>query len=687
VSLIKRLLLRHYSEIDADIDVPESRTLPADIEQAYERDADVKRHARDSSKPSRQHEVDFALGLPESSKLQTAARKREASYVSVHEYLMFLETTEVPPYQRAYVWTSKNIESLFGDLDQVQGWDASEAQFHFLGTVLVRDKGDSVYQILDGQQRTTTFCLFVAVAARLLRKWGSWEYAHYLVTQYLAVQKGQELRPKFIPNRSDQREYWAVLRETIDRRVEAEWVFPKTTNEEQDEKSQVKKAAQLIENKISWSAADHNSEKRKRLVLDYLHRLLFRCAICRFKLQPNDDALATFRTLNSRGQPLENSDVLKSVACKLSGHHDGHKDFIANSWQPMVKSIGLGDSDPKRIDLFFSAYAKWVLDEAVTKTEVVDKIAEFWSRGNGIDQIMKSVNSAVPLFNAVTSFGSKDRQRILGEDRLKAEELGWLWVLSTAGVSQEIVPFLMLQLNLRLDNKIKANDSVDSLRFLASWTVRRGIQTGQSLQGLQKYMSKATRGIRGGKAKPLEILLDCLDTPDQKLGQFTDAAFESALNEVPLARKRDLARAILYRLDLQKTPYDDARDRTGHKTRISDQVEHVCPQVLKGATYWEGVWDRTDHDEWVHRLGNVVLLEPPPNKEVGRQSIAEKFLSYRKRSNVQMTIELGQTVTQDDRWSSRWKEEWGVDLVRDRTADLAKQVVTAFPFPFDGRKF
>jgi hypothetical protein len=685
--LIERLLLRHQSEIDADITIPDSRKLPKEINEAYERDSDLKKHVRDCSYPSRQADADDMLDLPPVTDLQKSVKKRTATYVSVHEYLMYLETTEVPPYQREYVWTEKNLENLFGDLEQVQAWDGEDAPFHFLGTVLIKDKGKSVYQILDGQQRTMTFCLFVAVAARLLRKWGSSDYAHDLVTRYLAVQKGRELRPKFTPNPADQAAYWEVLSKSLDRRADADWAWPGSSGQVPPEKSRVQKAAQVIENKLSWLASDSHPADRKRLVLDYLHKLLYRCAVCKFSLWNTDDALATFRTLNSRGQALENSDILRSIACKMSGHTDGHRDFIANSWEPMVNSVSLGKVDPKRVDMFFSAYAKWMLDEPVTKPEVVDKVAEVWQTFKGIEPTMESVNSCVPLFNAVTAFGSQTRHRFAGEDRLTAEELGWLWVLSTAGVSQEIVPFVMLQLGLRSKKKLKAQESIDSLRFLASWTVRRNIQLGQSLQGLQKYMLKANKELRAEKARPLDILLESLDTPDQKLGQFTDAAFEATLKEVPLARKRDQARAILYRLDLEKFPYDDQKDRMGHKSRVLDQVEHVCPQVLTGAPHWETVWAKSDHEEWVHRLGNIVLLEPPPNKEAGRQGINEKLDSYRERSNVRMTINLGHTVTKDGRWSSRWNERWGVELVRDRTAELAKLAVQLFPFPYADRKY
>jgi hypothetical protein len=686
--LIDGIQLKYHSDIDRDLVIPPNRQLSPELLDAYSRNEAVQKLLRTSQRPERQVDVDHLLGLPREVKAREAINKRSAIYLSVHDYLKDLEYTEVPAYQRRYVWEEEHLVDLFKDLEAVQTQDVL-AGVHFLGTVLIKDRGDSTYQILDGQQRTMTFSIFVAVACRLLRRWGSSNYARDLVRTYLAVSNPQEFKPKFLPSPVDQAAYRTVLESATDSRSEERWIWPDGGGWEQEAKSTVPKVAQYIEERLSEHANSKDLESRKHLVLNWLFRLLYKCAICQFSLFETDDALATFRTLNSRGQRLSNADILKSVACRFVAKTSSHQEFVKSVWDPINESVcpsprGL---DPKRLDLFYTAYAKWLLREPVTKQDVVERVSAHWEECGDLTKIVDSLKLAAQLFTAVVDFGSQQRKKFAGEEDLDDVELGWLWVLSTAGVSQEIVPFLMLQLQARVEGRLKAKQSIEALQFLSGLTVRRGVQLSQSLQGLQKYMAAALRDLRIGTKAPLSILLEHLDTPDQKLSQFTDEAFELHLNEVPLARKRELARAILYRLDLEHRPYDDKRDRTGHKSRAVDQIEHVCPQKLKGAEYWEEVWGKDDHVDWVHRLGNIVLLEPTDNNEVGRKPLDEKIDRFLNGSNVTMTIELGAKLKSSPSWAAKWRARWGVELVRDRTAELARLAVVAFPFPFKGRKY
>lgn len=70
----------------------------------------------------------------------------------------------VPGYQRSYVWETDNIQDLLDDL-----WFAYENKpenEYFLGSLVLKktNKEDfNEYEVLDGQQRLTTFFLLMAV--------------------------------------------------------------------------------------------------------------------------------------------------------------------------------------------------------------------------------------------------------------------------------------------------------------------------------------------------------------------------------------------------------------------------------------------------------------------------------------------------------------------------------------------
>ena len=63
----------------------------------------------------------------------------------------------IPSYQRPYVWSSIHIEDLLNDIEQA--FKNKEAHY-FIGTTLSSKKDLSTYELIDGQQRTTTLMLF-----------------------------------------------------------------------------------------------------------------------------------------------------------------------------------------------------------------------------------------------------------------------------------------------------------------------------------------------------------------------------------------------------------------------------------------------------------------------------------------------------------------------------------------------
>ena len=74
----------------------------------------------------------------------------------------------VPDYQREYVWTDKEVHQLLEDIgEQI---DAGTTREYFIGTVLVSPTDQkSHYEVIDGQQRLTTFFLLLCALKHLFQ--------------------------------------------------------------------------------------------------------------------------------------------------------------------------------------------------------------------------------------------------------------------------------------------------------------------------------------------------------------------------------------------------------------------------------------------------------------------------------------------------------------------------------------
>jgi hypothetical protein len=686
--LIKKVRLVHVHflrTINQDVDQAcknDEWTLPADLLSEWQQSKQSKELLSAANWPNSSGALVERKLIPKAEKHDSRFQTRSAKYISIHEYLSSIEECVVPDYQRTYVWKRENVQNLFDDLDQLSLLK-SDSEIRFLGTILTqRDPASEAVEILDGQQRTLTFSLVVCVAAKLLLESGSVRMAEELVKRYLGRDLGSHFMPKFIPGPQDQPAYKeALLAATDDRFETGTWRFPTGWSAEEP-RGNVPDVIDAIEERLD-AGSGGSIEDQKSAMLERLYRLLYCCAICRFRLAAEDDALETFIRLNSRGTPLQPCDLVKSAL--FAGSLEGEdEERIKKSWDHLTARVAGPDSSDtqrRRLDSFFTSYAKVELGR-VTKRRTVSKLETYW-QGKPREDISQSLLRWGSLFNATTSFATLGKECSAAIEKLDAAEQGWLWILSTLTPSEEVIPFVMRLLELRLRTKPQVNKKrcVDALEFLASWSIRHLLITGRSLQGLQTLMTDATIALRDDpKTEAREILCSHLDTNDQRLGDLTDDRFRASLLRSGLAKRREITRALLYRLDCDQRPFSQESDRK-KSSRLNDiHIEHVCPQKLPGATEWTGFWNADAHGSFKDCLGNVVLLEKKINETIQRESFEKKTSVYLEFSQLSVTRKLRTEVTEDPRWTSSWTGQWGPQLVEDRTKDLADRLVQLFPF-------
>ncbi len=103
------------------------------------------------------------------------------------------EGYSIPNYQRDYAWKDKNFRDLWEDLEEAIEYN-KKGQGHYIGTMVVAKNEDNkkLYDIIDGQQRTTTIFMLLHVLANEQNEEYKQETRKYL------YQKG-ELRLEVAP--------------------------------------------------------------------------------------------------------------------------------------------------------------------------------------------------------------------------------------------------------------------------------------------------------------------------------------------------------------------------------------------------------------------------------------------------------------------------------------------------------
>lgn len=69
------------------------------------------------------------------------------------------KTYLIPIYQRNYAWQEDEIRALIKDV--YDSMKKSDKSVYYIGTLVTYNRGDNIYEVIDGQQRLTTIYLIL----------------------------------------------------------------------------------------------------------------------------------------------------------------------------------------------------------------------------------------------------------------------------------------------------------------------------------------------------------------------------------------------------------------------------------------------------------------------------------------------------------------------------------------------
>ncbi|MCD6418365.1 DUF262 domain-containing protein, partial [bacterium] len=230
----------------------------------------------------------------------------------------------IPEYQRPYVWTPDNINDLLEDL--WFAYENSPEDEYFVGSLVLKKVTKSSfdeYEVLDGQQRLTTFALLFTI----LKEKAKDEILKRTISESLFQKenpyKNIPERPRIvygIRGNSDK-----FLRE-----------FVQNGNKRLDGKDiSVKNMVNAIETIEKFFENKNNIE-------DFAKLLLNKVVFIYVATEDREDAFRLFTILNNRGTPLTNADILKAInigEIEKSGNKKLAEEY-AKKWEDIQNELG-----------------------------------------------------------------------------------------------------------------------------------------------------------------------------------------------------------------------------------------------------------------------------------------------------------------------------------------------------------
>ncbi|MFP6210080.1 DUF262 domain-containing protein [Helicobacter pylori] len=262
---------------------------------------------------------------------------------------------QIPDYQRPYQWTEKNCEKLLDDL--FFNYEDDRESDYFCGSlVLVKSDPNSkteTYDIVDGQQRLSTFILLAKVLADLYNGLDP-EYLEYLQESW--------------KDRYTERKRLSF--NTIVSNAEDDFAYAlEHFNDSQASKNKNNKNNYL---KNAICLKGYLKEKEIKNINDFIEWLYsnvkFITIIC-----PNiDKALRIFNVLNARGLPLNATDIFKGELLKELAKEEDQKKLVSR-WNALSQKCSDNDLT---METLFSWHLTYL--DPVTSKEKMEKRLVTW---------------------------------------------------------------------------------------------------------------------------------------------------------------------------------------------------------------------------------------------------------------------------------------------------------------------
>lgn len=241
----------------------------------------------------------------------------------------------IPRNQRRYVWKEDNWKDLLEDMD----FSISDAKrAHFMGSIVLEkcdsgDKGEGieVYSIIDGQQRITTFLLFLSSIMYIFKErslQASFEgLKSYLITTNLVNKEFCKLTAEHYPSLE-------IFVQNVCNWKKSYSSITKLVAESSNASKQ---------NKDIFDAVYFFYEKLSKLTTEEVEayrNALLRTSVVEIIATSEEDAYTIFEILNARGQILEDFELIKNFIMRYYEPSD-NVDKAKERWNnEIIRTLG-----------------------------------------------------------------------------------------------------------------------------------------------------------------------------------------------------------------------------------------------------------------------------------------------------------------------------------------------------------
>ncbi len=591
--------------------------------------------------------------------------KMEPAYTSVGKIFEYRPMFFIPKYQRAYAWEAGSVEDFIKDLKNCFNRRKSNAPVnHFFGGVLsVKYPVEGAvnqheYEIIDGQQRISTFTLLMACIINIYK--GLLEEAKALKddnNEYILEQRIKLLSERFIEFKQEfQRKVKSVevMRlSRVDHPFYKELIRDTKPSPARDSHSKLNNAYQTILKEVKAMITSSKLETTMD-ELEIIQNIIDNdFTILYMVTDSKEDAFRLFQVINDRGTNLTVGDLLKAKTLEMLEGYSEYQDRCEILWDNI-----LADSPSATED-----YLNWIYESHKGKRAKQDELFDTLLDGFFPEHRKHKTEQ----------FAARDSQTVLQtvktihDDIIKCRKLidgEWLYPLQQPITNWD---------RTRLSILLKELDHTLSIPLFLAASQLDHKKFSQIVQLVEKVFFRykimcnqhatSLKTIYNDEAIEIRKKLESYDvsTLKKKLQKLVDSkasahTFKNALETLEYKESGGSNKPLKYfmmTIEYYYQWYKDSATGTPEckdKSRIYDfagsSIEHIYPQNAPPKFKDDSL------EPFKNTLGNLTLQDPAQNTSGGNKPFSEKRELY-LQSTVLLTRDVAATAT----WSKQEMED------------------------------
>lgn len=464
----------------------------------------------------------------------------------------------VPLFQRGYSWDKNQWKILWDDLMELYKNESQRG--HFIGSIVSMPttsvpEGVTKYLLIDGQQRLTTIFIILVLLRNKAKESKNNEFADE-INDTLLVNRYKNGSDKFklLPTQIDRKSFEYLI-----------------TSEKNINGSRIKDAYNYFEEQLN--KIDYMPDRLLRIITNFLSAVSI-------VLDQNDNPYLVFESLNAKGRPLTQSDLIRNLII-MCIHIDQQEELYRKYWKPMEDKLQndltefirhylmMDGSVVKQSDVYFTLKNKIITDNAISYMKELSKFANYYNKllspDNEEDLEIRKYLQKLKIIEVTTAY-----------------------------------PLLLNIYNDFSEKRLEREDFLDILGTIENYLIRRFV-CGIPSHQLNKIFPPIYKQISNNNSKELvEEFKSYLSTKKYP----KDQEFREKFKEGRLYGSGERARKVKLILQALEESFN-------HKEEVLfDEltIEHIMPQTL---SEW---WQKYLGDEWektyelsLNCIGNLTL--------------------------------------------------------------------------------